>query len=102
LSATQRTRETGIRIVLGATVSDILVLFSRDFFRIIALSIVIACPIGYYAMHAWLEGFAYRIHVPFTAFIWSSALAVCIAMLTVCSQAFKAAQADPVRSLRSE
>ncbi|NIJ51864.1 ABC transporter permease [Dyadobacter arcticus] len=102
LSTTQRARETGIRIVLGATVSSILVLFSKDFLIMIGIAILIAFPVGFYVMNAWLESFAYRIEVPAQAFILSGGFAILIALLTVSSQAFKAALVNPARSLRSE
>ena len=100
--AEKRTKEIGIRKVLGATISEIIVLLSREFVKWVAISALIAWPLAYYAMHRWLQGFAYRIQIEFGVFVLSSLLALLIAMLTVSFQAVRAAVANPVDSLRYE
>ncbi|MEO6288031.1 MAG: ABC transporter permease [Dyadobacter sp.] len=102
LATAQRKRETGIRVVLGATVFHIAALFSKDFIKLIFLAIVLACPAGYYLANLWLEGFAYRITVAPTLLIIPGLLSILIALATVSSQGIRAAMLDPVRSLRSE
>jgi putative ABC transport system permease protein len=98
----QRSKEIGIRKVLGATVQDILVLFSTEFTRLVILAIVVASPFAYLALRSWLENFAYRIDPGVTQFVLSSALVLLVAILTVSYQALKAALANPVKSLRYE
>lgn len=101
-TAEQRTKEIGIRKVLGATVANITLLFSRDFFKLVLLAIIIASPVAWYAVHQWLADFAYQIEVNIWLFISAGMLAVAIALLTVSYQAIKAALANPVKSLRNE
>lgn len=98
----RRTREIGIRKVVGATAGSIVVLLSKDFIRLVLLAIVIAVPIAWYAMDRWLQNFAYRVHIGWWIFVLAGALAVLIALATVSFQAVKAALANPVKSLRSE
>jgi putative ABC transport system permease protein len=102
LATAQRMRETGIRVVLGATVFHIAMLFSKDFIKLILLAILIACPAGYYLTNLWLEGFAYHIPIAPMLLILPGLLAILIALVTVSSQGIRAALLDPVRSLRSE
>ena len=102
LAVTQRTKEIGIRKVLGATVPDIAVLVSKGFAALVGLSIVIAAPLAWLAAERWLGGFAYRIDLGPGLFLLSGALALAVALLTVGVQAFRAATADPVHSLRTE
>jgi len=101
-TAQQRIKEIGIRKVLGATVPNIIVLLSRDFVRLVLLSIAIATPIAAYAMHKWLEDFAY--HIPLSAgfFIAAGAGSLLVAILTVSSQSLKAATTNPAKSLRTD
>jgi len=101
-TAQQRIKEIGIRKILGATVPNIIALLSRDFVRLVLLSIFIATPIAAYAMHNWLEDFAY--HIPLSAwfFIAAGAGALLVAILTVSSQSLKAATANPIKNLRTE
>jgi len=101
-TAQHRIKEIGIRKVLGATVPNIIALLSRDFVRLVGLSILIATPISAWAMHNWLENFAY--HIPLSAifFLAGGALALLIAVLTVASQSLKAATANPAKSLRTD
>jgi ABC-type antimicrobial peptide transport system permease subunit len=99
-SAEQRTREIGIRKVLGASVGQVAYLFSVDFLRLIALAFLIAGPLGWLMMNAWLHDFAYRIRLSWWIFALAGAGSVLIAALTVSYQAIKAATANPVKSIR--
>ncbi len=101
-STLQRTKEIGIRKVLGASVSGITSLLSKDFIKLVLIALVIASPLAWFGMHKWLQGFAYRINIGFWVFILAGLLAILIAVLTVSFQAIKAAVANPVKSLRSE
>ncbi len=101
-AAEQRTREIGIRKVLGATVGGIVGLLSRDFLRLVVVSMVIAFPLAWWAMYRWLEDFAYRITIGWEVFALAALAAMGIALLTVSFQAVNAALANPVKSLRSE
>jgi putative ABC transport system permease protein len=101
-SAEQRTKEIGVRKVLGASVTGIIILLSREFTRWVLVANIIAWPLAYYAMSRWLQNFAYRISVGFWVFLLAAALAFMIALLTVSYQAIKAAIASPVESLRYE
>ncbi len=98
----QRSKEIGIRKVLGASVPDILFLFSTEFTRLVLFAIVVASPFAYLAILSWLENFAYRIDPGITQFALSSGLVLLVAILTVSYQALKAALANPVKSLRYE
>jgi putative ABC transport system permease protein len=100
--AAQRTKEIGIRKVLGATVVSITGLLAKDFLKLVAIAILIASPIAYYFMNQWLADFAYRIDIQWWMFVAAGAVAVGIAFLTVSFQSIKAALANPVKSLRSE
>jgi putative ABC transport system permease protein len=101
-SAEQRTKEIGIRKVLGATVTNIVALLSKDFIRIVFLSFIIAAPISGYAMHQWLQGFAYKIDLGWWIFVAAGTAALLISFFTISFQALTAALANPVNSLRSE
>jgi putative ABC transport system permease protein len=101
-TAEQRTKEIGIRKVLGATISGILKLLTREFSKWVLFANLIAWPVAYYAMNRWLQGFAYRASIELTFFVLSAAIALAIALLTVSYQALRAAKADPVKSLRYE
>jgi ABC-type antimicrobial peptide transport system permease subunit len=100
--AENRTREIGIRKVLGASVSGITLLVSGDFIKLILTAVAIASPVAWFAMNSWLQGFNYRITVTADVFVIAGFLAIGIALLTVSFQAIKAALANPVKSLRSE
>lgn len=100
--AVQRTKEVGVRKVLGASVFNIVLLFSKEFMILIAISFVIAMPLAWYMMSGWLQNFAYRINLTAGVFVLAMASSVAIAWLTVGYKAVKAALVNPVRSLRSE
>ncbi|HEY4110220.1 ABC transporter permease [Puia sp.] len=101
-SAEQRSKEIGVRKVLGATVTSVVRLLSADFLKLVALALLISVPVSWWAMHKWLQGFAYRTPIQWWMFALSGALAVLIAFLTVSFHTIRAANANPVRSLRSE
>lgn len=98
----QRTKEIGVRKVLGASVSSIVVLLSTDFLTLVFIAIVVGSPLAYYGMNRWLANFAYRIEVSWWIFALAGLLAVGIALLTVSFQSIRAALANPVDSLRSD
>ena len=101
-SAEQRNKEIGIRKVLGASVPGIVQLLSKDFLKLVAIAILIAIPVSWWTMHKWLEAFEYRIQISWWMFALASLMAIGIALLTVSSQAIRAAIINPVRSLRME
>jgi putative ABC transport system permease protein len=98
----QRTKEIGIRKVLGASAQSILVLLSKDFMKLIIVSLVLAIPVGWYIMHQWLQDFAYRISIGWWVFAIAGVLSLLIALFTIVLQAAKAVVENPVKSLRSE
>ncbi|MBW3544560.1 MAG: ABC transporter permease [Bacteroidetes bacterium] len=98
----RRTKEIGIRKVLGATVTDILALVSKDFIRLVLIAIVIAIPLAFFAINKWLEGFTYKISVEWWVFGVASLITLLIATITVCLQALKTALSNPVKNLRTE
>ncbi|SEI44675.1 putative ABC transport system permease protein [Dyadobacter sp. SG02] len=98
----QRTKEIGVRKVLGASVAGITTMLSMDFLKLVLAAIVIASPVAWYFMHRWLQDFAYRIEIHWWIFAWAGFLAAGIALLTVGFQSIKAALTDPVKSLRAE
>ena len=100
--AQQRTKEIGIRKVMGASVAGIVVLLSKDFLKLILIGVIIASPLAWYFMDQWLQSFSYRIEVQWWMFVGAGLLAVGIALLTVGFQSVKAALMNPVQSLRSE
>jgi putative ABC transport system permease protein len=101
-SAEQRNKEIGIRKVLGASVSGIVGLLSKDFLKLVIISFVIATPIAWWAMSKWLQAFVYRVPLSWWMFAMAGLVAVFIALFTVSSQAIKAALANPVKSLKTE
>lgn len=100
--ASQRIKEIGIRKVLGATVSQVWLLLSKDFIFMVLVSCIIASPVAYYFLHQWLLKYNYRISIGPGVFIISAALAIVITLITVSSQAIKAALANPAKSLKTE
>ena len=101
-TASRRTKEIGIRKVLGATVGGVVMLLSKDFARLVAIAFVLASPLAWWMMDQWLNGFAYKITMGATPFILAGITALAIAWLTISYQSVKAAIANPVRSLKSE
>ncbi len=101
-TAEQRTKEIGIRKVLGASVSNIIKLMSADFLQLVAIAILIASPIAWWAMRSWLSNYAYKIDIAWWMFALAGGLIILIAISTICLQAIKAAIANPVKSLRTE
>lgn len=101
-TAQQRTKEIGIRKVVGAGVTDIVRLLSIDFIKLVCIAIIIASPLAWYGMSRWLQDFAYRIDITWWMFALAGSFALVIALVTVSCQAIKAAVANPVKSLRTE
>ena len=102
LSAQKRTKEIGVRKVLGATIPGIIITFSGDFVKLVLLANLISLPVAYYLMQKWLNEFAYRINISLSIFIISGTIALIIALFTISFQAIKASIANPVESLRYE
>jgi putative ABC transport system permease protein len=102
LTALNRTREIGIRKILGASLQGIVGLISRDFLRLVTLALVIAIPLAWYFMHRWLDGYYYRIQLSWWVYALPCVSVLAVAWFTVALQALKAAQANPVESLRVE
>ncbi|WP_342085891.1 ABC transporter permease [Dyadobacter sp. OTU695] len=98
----QRTKEIGVRKVLGATVSGIVALLSRDFLKLVLFAVVIGAPIAWYGINIWLNDFAYHIDVEWWMFVIAAALSIAIAFVSVSFQSIRAALTNPVKSLRSE
>jgi putative ABC transport system permease protein len=101
-TASQRTKEIGIRKVLGANVTQIIVLLSKDFLKLVLVAIVLAVPLAWYLMDQWLTNFAYRTDIGTGVFTLAGAAALLIALSTVSYRAYRAASANPVESLRTE
>jgi len=101
-AAEQRIREIGIRKVLGASITDIVSMLSRDFLILVLIASLIAFPVALWAMHAWLADFAYRTEINWWIFAIAGLIALLIALVTVSFQAIRAALMNPVKSLRTE
>lgn len=101
-TAQVRTREIGVRKVLGASVSNLVGLLTKDFLKLVLLSIVIASPVAWYFMHKWLQDFAYKIGINWWVFALAGGMSIIIAFITISFQAIKAALTNPVKTLRSE
>ncbi len=102
LATNQRMKEIGIRKVLGASVTTIVSLLSKDFLKLVLIGFTVASPVAWWGMNKWLEYFAYRIEIQWWMFVLAGLMAIVIALLTVSSQTIKAAMSNPVDSLRSE
>lgn len=101
-SAEQRTKEIGVRKVLGASVTGIVTLLSKDFLKLVAISILIASPVAWWIMNKWLQDFYYRTSIGWSVFAITTVVAILIALITISFQAIKAALSNPVKSLRTE
>ena len=101
-NAERRTKEIGIRKVLGASVRSVLILLSKDTLKLMLIAVVLAIPVAYYAMNDWLQNYAYRIDISIFVFIGASLIAMLVALITVVWQSYQAAIANPVKSLRYE
>jgi putative ABC transport system permease protein len=102
LAVVRRTKEIGIRKVLGANISSIVMLLSKDFLWLISIAAVIAFPVAWWALHNWLLNFSYRIDIQWWVCIIAGIAALLIALATVSLQALKAAMSNPVKNLRTE
>ena len=98
----QRTKEIGIRKVLGASTQKVVYVLAKDFLILVLIAFVVAVPFTWWIMHNWLHEFAYRINIDWWIFLIAGAIAIAIALITVSFQAIKAAVANPVKSLRTE
>jgi putative ABC transport system permease protein len=102
LSAVNRTKEVGIRKVLGASLTTIVRLLSFDFIKLVGIALAVSSPLAWYFMHSWLQNFAYRIHIGWLVFALAGGFGLIISFFTVATQALRAALRNPVDSLRSE
>jgi putative ABC transport system permease protein len=100
--AEQRTKEIGIRKVMGASVSQLVSLLSKDFLVLVGIAVVVGIPVGYYLMEQWLQGFAYKTTIDSMVFVLAGMISLLIAWLTVSYESLKAAMTNPVQSLRNE
>jgi ABC-type antimicrobial peptide transport system permease subunit len=100
--AENRIKEIGVRKVLGASIPGIAALLSKDFLKLVIISFVLAAPIAWWAMHAWLQDYSFRVKIEWWVFALAGLLSILIAIITVSYQAIKAAIANPVKSLRTE
>jgi putative ABC transport system permease protein len=101
-SAERRMKEIGIRKVLGANASNIMILLSGEFLRLVFMAIVIGSPVGWFVMHKWLQDFAYRTSIGWTVFVYAMIVSIFIALLAISFQVIKAVTINPIKSLRSE
>ena len=98
----QRTKEVGIRKVLGASAQQIVILLSKDFLMLVAIAFLLAIPLGWFGMNAWLEDFAYRISLEWWTFVIAGLTALAIAKLTISYQSIRATMVNPVESLKEQ
>jgi ABC-type antimicrobial peptide transport system permease subunit len=101
-STQRRTKEIGVRKVLGAGEAGIVALLAKEFLQLVAISLLIAFPVAWYAMNQWLQGFVYKVNISGWVFVMAGLTALLVAFVTVSYQTIRAAMANPVRSLRSE
>jgi len=101
-TAQKRQKEIGIRKVVGATVSDVAVMLSKDFLKLILIAILVAFPVAWWITNQWLQSFAYRINIGAGIFITAGASIIIVTLCTISFQAIKAAVANPVESLKTE
>jgi putative ABC transport system permease protein len=101
-AAQQRVKEIGIRKTLGASVTNVVGLLSKDFLKLVVIALVISIPIAWYGMNKWLQDFHYRINIQWWIFVLAGVLALLIAFVTISFQTIRAARANPVKSLRTE
>jgi putative ABC transport system permease protein len=101
-TAQVRTKEIGVRKVLGASVPGIIQLLAADFIKLVFIAIIIATPVAWYMMNKWLQDFAYKTSLGWTVFVFAGLAAIVIALATISFQAIKAAIANPIKSLRTE
>jgi putative ABC transport system permease protein len=102
LTSSTRSREIGIRKVLGASVRGIVILLSKDFIKLVLHAFIIASPVAWYIMHLWLQDFAYRVDITWWIFVLAGLLSLMIALLVIGFQTIRSAIANPVKSLRTE
>jgi ABC-type antimicrobial peptide transport system permease subunit len=100
--ASQKLKEVGIRKVLGASVVSIVILFSKEFVKLIIIAFIIAAPLAYYFMNQWLEGFAYRTSISWTVYVTGVVSTLLIALITVSYRSAEAARSNPAETLRTE
>jgi putative ABC transport system permease protein len=100
--AERRLKEIGVRKVMGASVSQIVGMMSKEFVRLVVIAFVIAVPLAWFVMDRWLQTFEYKIPVDFMVFVYAGLSAMAIALFTISFESFKAASADPARTLRNE
>jgi putative ABC transport system permease protein len=98
----QRTKEIGIRKVLGATIGNILLLVSKDFLKLVLLALCIAVPVAFFAINKWLDGFVYRVDIRWWVLLAAGLITTLIAFITISLQAMRTARANPVKNLRTE
>jgi putative ABC transport system permease protein len=101
-TAQKRRKEIGVRKVIGASVTHITSMLSKDFLRLVVIALCIAFPVSWWLMHSWLQGFAYRIHIGAGVFLLAGISIILITLFTISYQSIKAAIANPVKSLRTE
>jgi ABC-type antimicrobial peptide transport system permease subunit len=97
-----RIKEIGVRKVLGASVSSIVTLLSKDFVALVIISFLLASPVAWWLMHNWLQNYPYRVTIEWWIFLFAATISILIALLTVSYHAIRAATANPVKSLRTE